>query len=62
MQSSRLKQGAAYVSVIFGVTSMGVTVEIRRRLRCRSHCQPSTEDTAAAFTRWLLIGATPEPL
>ena len=25
MQSSRLKQGAAYVSVIFGVTSMGVT-------------------------------------
>ncbi len=39
MQSSRLKQGAAYVSVIFGVTSMGVTVEIRRCLRCRSHCQ-----------------------
>ncbi len=39
MQSSRLKQGVAYVSVIFGVTSMGATVEIRRRLRCRSHCQ-----------------------
>ena len=59
MQSSRLKQGAAYVSVIFGVTSMGVTVEIRRRLRCRSHCQrrncverPRRQGYPGTFVKW----------